>query len=77
MRNQAEAKQQEREEPPQKTCCVPSVNGELTKGLEPTAKWRPCPAAGRAAVRHNVLFARGARFGHDAEAPRRVAARRS
>eukprot|EP00966_Prymnesium_polylepis_P005183 119530-Prymnesium_polylepis.1 len=53
------------------TCCVPSVNGERTNDLQPTAKWRPCAAAGRAAVRLNVLFARGARFGHDAEAPRR------
>ena len=40
-------------------------------------KWRPCAAAGRAAVRRTVLCARDALSGHDAEAPRRVAARRS
>jgi hypothetical protein len=59
------------------TCCVPSVNRERTLAFKTLQKWRPCAAAGRAAVRRTVLCARDALSGHDAEAPRRVAARRS
>eukprot|EP00966_Prymnesium_polylepis_P084005 1944956-Prymnesium_polylepis.1 len=33
------------------TCCVPSVNRERTLAFNTLQKWRPCAAAGRAAVR--------------------------
>ena len=60
---------------------VPSVNGERTlafnKCSNTAQKWRPYAAAERAAVRRTVLCARETRSGHDAEAPRRVATRRS
>mmetsp|Transcript_15264 Transcript_15264/g.41111 ORF Transcript_15264/g.41111 Transcript_15264/m.41111 type:complete len:254 (+) Transcript_15264:2684-3445(+) len=59
------------------TRCVASVNGERTSAFNTRQKLCPCAAAGRAAVRCAVLCARGARSRHDAEALRRVAARRS
>ena len=49
----------------------------MLRALKHTAKWRPCAAAGRAAVRLAMLCARVARSAHDAEALRRVAARPS
>jgi hypothetical protein len=53
------------------------LRAQLALALNTLQKWRPCAAAGRAAVRRTVLCARDALSGHDAEAPRRVAARRS